>query len=393
MTALTSPPANEKKSVPSRTEVAAYYFPNYHLDARNSERHGNGWTEWDLVRAATPRFPGHQQPKVPAWGYFDESDPAWSAREIDLAAEHNITAFIYDWYWYGDRPYLHDGLERGFLKSTNRGKLKFALMWANHDWNNLFPARFTNRPELLETGKVGPEVFEHLCEYVVQHYFNQDNYLRLDGKLYFSIYELGTFIKGMGGVDGAARALERMRVLCDRAGVGALHLNTVVWQLPILSGELDLPDVGEVIRRLGIDSATSYVWVHHYNLNSGEFPNGSYALAADANYKIWDHYARTLPVPYFPNVTMGWDPSPRTCQSDKFQNQGYPWTPVLEGNSPDAFENAIAKARAFVEAASGPSKLITINAWNEWTEGSYLLPDTTNGTAYLNAIRRACGIR
>ncbi len=48
--------------------VAAYYFGNYHVDPRNEKQHGPGWTEWDLVRQAIPRFEGHQQPKVPLWG-------------------------------------------------------------------------------------------------------------------------------------------------------------------------------------------------------------------------------------------------------------------------------------------------------------------------------------
>ncbi len=52
--------------------VAAYYFPNYHpTDPRNAKAHGTGWSEWEIVKAARPRFPGHQQPKVPLWGYTD----------------------------------------------------------------------------------------------------------------------------------------------------------------------------------------------------------------------------------------------------------------------------------------------------------------------------------
>ena len=36
--------------------VACYYFPNYHVDPRNEKQHGTGWSEWELVRRAEPRF-------------------------------------------------------------------------------------------------------------------------------------------------------------------------------------------------------------------------------------------------------------------------------------------------------------------------------------------------
>jgi len=115
-------------------EVAVYYFPNYHLDSINAKWHGKGWTEWDVVKSAKARFPGHLQPKVPSWGYFQESDSKWTAKEIDLAADNGITCFIYDWYWYSNTgQYLQEGLEKGFLKAPNRNRLKFAIMWANHD--------------------------------------------------------------------------------------------------------------------------------------------------------------------------------------------------------------------------------------------------------------------
>ena len=69
-------------------QVAAYYFPNW----------GPAFTsEWATLRAAKPQFNGHQQPKVPMWGYTNENDPLVMAQKIDAAADNGINAFIFDW--------------------------------------------------------------------------------------------------------------------------------------------------------------------------------------------------------------------------------------------------------------------------------------------------------
>jgi hypothetical protein len=377
---------------PRPIEVAVYYFPNYHRDARNDVWHGNGWTEWELVKAAKPRYPGHQQPKVPQWGYFDESDPAWASREIDLAADHGITTFVYDWYWYDDAPYLQGGLEEGFLRAENTERLKFALMWANHDWMNIHPATFTNRPEKLTTGAISPGSFERLSDYVLERYFTRANYLTIDGCPYFSIYEIGRFILGMGGVEEAKASLDRFRDKARKAGFDDLHLNAVVWGFDTLPGECAMRDAAEIVRYLGFDSVTSYAWIHHHR--SETFPRGSYAAAAADNVKAWDKYRTMFPgVPYHPNVSMGWDSSPRTVQTSPFEYRGYPWMSILEGNTPDAFAAALTRAKEFADdEPTGSARMVMINAWNEWTEGSYLLPDEINGEAYLQSVRSVFGV-
>lgn len=148
-------------------QIAAYYFPNYHVDPLNEKWHGKGWTEWELVKAARPRFPGHRQPKVPVWGYEDEADPGVMAKKIDAAADHGVDCFIFDWYWYDDHgAYLHRALEEGFLRAPNNDRLKFAIMWANHDWLDIQPAQ-RNRPyNVLAKGAVTPETFQAVLERV-----------------------------------------------------------------------------------------------------------------------------------------------------------------------------------------------------------------------------------
>src|SRR5262245_42122816 len=73
-----------------RPEIALYYCPTYHPDPRFEGMHGKGWTEWELVKVARPRFPGHKQPKMPVWGYEDESDPKAFEKKITAAADHGI---------------------------------------------------------------------------------------------------------------------------------------------------------------------------------------------------------------------------------------------------------------------------------------------------------------
>ena len=47
--------------------------------------------------------------------------------------------------------------------------------------------------------------------------------------------------------------------------------------------------------------------------------------------------------------------------------------------------------KAYLENRPEKDRILTINAWNEWTEGSYLEPDTVNGYGYLEAIKRVFG--
>ena len=51
------------------------------------------------------------------------------------------------------------------------------------------------------------------------------------------------------------------------------------------------------------------------------------------------------------------------------------------------FAAALKRAKAYADGKPNQHPLITINAWNEWTEGSYLEPCTRFGYGYLEAVR------
>jgi hypothetical protein len=365
-------------------QVACYYFPNYHVDRRNENRHGPGWTEWELLKRAEPRFDGHRQPRVPAWGYGDEADPAVMARKIDAAADHGVNAFLFDWYHYDDGPFLQRGLDEGFLKAPNNARLKFALMWANHDWLDLHPAKLGWAP-LQYPGRIKPETWERMTDHILKDYMHHPSYWRIQGRPYFSVYELFRLIESFGGTDATARALQHFRDKAIASGLPGLHLNAVTWGIQLLPGEQAVKSPADLATRLGLDSVTSYVWIHHVPLD--EFPQTPYDRVMKRYEDYRDKAAREFACPYYPNVTMGWDSSPRTVPSDRFVNRGYPYMATMSGNTPAAFREALVRARDYLLARPGAERILTINAWNEWTEGSYLEPDRDQGMAYLQAIR------
>jgi hypothetical protein len=375
----------------SNYTVAAYYYPNYHTDTANQRRHGSGWTEWELVKNAKPRFSGHNQPLVPLDGYLDEADPAVMAQKIVMAKKHGVDCFLFDWYWYDEGPHLDRCLNEGFLGASNCGDLKFAIMWANHHLVDIHPVSRASSPALLNSGVVNPDTFIRMTDFIIDRYFSRENYLRVQGGNYFSVYEIDKLIASFGSVDATRQALLDFRQRSEHKGVGPLHLNCIVTGHALLPGETGPSGTNtlRIIEGLGFDSITSYVWIHHDDIPV--FPATDYHVYSDIAVKRWKKLAESTKLPYFPNVTAGWDATPRIIPTDMFELREYPYTPVLTNNTPANFQTALEKAKEYLDQADLSERLLTINAWNEWTEGSYLEPDEETGYGRLQAIERVFG--
>ncbi|NOR33688.1 MAG: hypothetical protein GQ579_03295 [Bacteroidales bacterium] len=364
--------------------VAAYYFPNYHEDQRNASHYEEGWTEWELVKKAQARFPNHHQPNIPAWGYTNEADPVQMAQKIKAAADHGIDVFIFDWYMYEDGPFLERGLDEGFLKAENSELLKFGLMWANHDWVDIHPYTRGTEQKLLYPSIVSPERFDEICDFVIEKYFTLPNYWKIEGKAYFSVYDVQKFVEGFGSMESTKVAMDKMREKAKAAGLKGVHWNLVAWGNPILPVEKAPSNTPELIEMLGFDSSTSYVWIHHVSLPETQT---DYNYVRDVYFEHWDKAKTQYGVPYYPNVTMGWDPTPRCDLESEWAPVAYPFMNTIGNNTPENFRTALQMVKEKLLADPNGTRIININCWNEWTEGSYLEPDTINGMAYLEAVK------
>ena len=224
--ALGTDAAAQKKKAPAapqgpKYDVAAYLYPAY---AYNDPRLRPFWTsgmgEWETVLTMQKRNPGHYWKRMPLWGPVNEADPAVMEMEVEQATRHGVNVFIFDWYWYDGRPFMETTLTDGFLKASNRDKMKFYLMWANHDVENYWDTRISQLGEknVIWTGRIDRDEFEKICLRNIELFFKQPNYYKIDGKPVFMIYDVKNFIDGLGGVDAAADAVKWFRKEVKKAG-------------------------------------------------------------------------------------------------------------------------------------------------------------------------------
>lgn len=387
----------------SGIEVAAFVYDCWTTDDIVWGHHGANWTEWALVKAATPRFAGHLQPKVPLWGYLDTALPATWDILNPAAVEHGVTVYMWDFYWFANMttPVLANGLNNGFLRSSTRNSVKFALMWANQDWSDIQPAK-RNAPQPTQFyGAVDNETFTRMTAYWIQNYLVLPNYYRVpDLKsdspervcALVNVYLVSTLIDGLGGLANTAAAVASFRAAAAAAGIPCIHLQVEGFGLKPYGAQIP-----EIIDALGISSVTDYCWQHYRGMSG--FPITDYASYAAASIADYAAQAEAFkPAPYVPNFSVAWDPSTRTVQSDVFDatavaESGYPFSPALQPTVSE-IETALEASAAAIAAACDPAWcLLTVYAYTEFSEGGSLWPTVEDGFGRLEAFQHVFGNR
>ncbi len=381
-----------ERKIVLKTDVMAYYFPNWHVDPQNEKWHGKGWTEWEVLKSAQPKFPGHIQPKIPIWGYLDESKPENMEIKIEAAKEHSVDGFIFDWYWYNAGSYRIKCIEEGFLKARNCQDVKFALMWANHPPIYVHPA---NRRDVInkttdlfnDDKKITRKTFIEATNHVIEHYFCKSNYYILDGGLYFSFFCPNELIDSFGGIDGCKKMLDDFRDRASKCGYDNLNL---VGNANAFPGDT-VEEKMITAKKAGFNSV-SY---HNFGTrdNVSEFPHCDYNIMC-SNYlnKISGDIIDARKVDglnYYITASQGNDASPRTVPSEAYEDIGSPFLPICTNNTPENFKKHLRDLKSFADKNKIP--LITVYAWNEWTEGGCLEPDEYYKFAYLEAIHDVFG--
>ena len=347
--------------------VSAYIWPSCHDDSlAHRELWDKGEGEWEIIRRARPQFEGQYQPKVPLWGYEMDDDTNVMERWIDLASSHGINTFGFDWYWFDHQDFLESCLDNGFLKASNRSKMHFYIMWANHSvprnyWNVY---RHGDDDSELWDGAVGWDDYKKIVAKLVD-YFKLPEYLKLDGCPMFTLYQLHNYVRGFGSMEEAAKAMDYLRDEVKKAGFPGMHLQIITQGDPN-------PFFLDGVKALKANSVAFYNW-------ESPFPE-DYIEWGEKYWNRVEKWNEALDVPFIANASINFDDSPRYPNGDYHGAIKYNATP-------EAFAGFLQRAKEYADSKPDQPKMITIYAFNEWVEAAYLLPDIKWGFSYIDAVK------
>ena len=367
-------PQQKREPVKSDYYVAAYIWPSCHNDLLGREKlWPEGTGEWEVIKKGNPRFDGHYQPRQPLWGYELDNDPEVVEKWIDTATDHGVNVFVYDWYWYDEGPFLESALNDGFLKARNNGKMQFYIMWANHDvkYNYWNVHLYKDNTDILWNAKVDWKNYQIIVDRVINQYFKLPNYFKINGEPVFSIFSVNKLLESFGNsVEETRKALDYFRDEVKKAGFPGLHIQ---WNQGggSLMSEAAARQFANNVNTMGFNS------IAMYNMGGRD---EDYIAYGSNSIRIREQMDSILDVAVFPCVSIGWDDTPR------FPAKGI-HDVVHYNNTPQSFATLLARAKEYADSHPEQPRLITINAWNEWVEGSYLLPDMLNGFGYLEAVK------
>jgi hypothetical protein len=369
--ATEAPPA----TTPVATDytVAMWYFAAWEPEYT--------WDGWKQVGERSPwRLPllfdsSDKEMNFNGIQFYRASNPRVVDWHVHWMREHCVNLMLWDWYphtradgtfdptFFGNRA-----LEIGFLGKSELGgpavatnrfadTMPFAVMWTNH--------------------APGNRLGKGLAEYIVDQFFLQPNYYKLDGKAFLPLWSIGDLVSGAGGQTQAKAALDHLREYALARGIPGVYIVAV-----------NGAHSREQITALGIDGAMGYN-VMSAGASTAEFRQVGDRVLEDrledfgtqsmsGHQAVWtrmgDAFGRDWFVPTCP--MQNWEPTLR------------PINYIMRDQTPEQYGKMLAAAKAFIDER-GLHKFVSIEAFNEWLEGSYVEPSTQWGTAYLDVIRDA----
>ena len=340
----------------------AFYLPQFHPIPENDRWWGPGFTEWTNVTRAHPQFLGHHQPRLPgALGFYDLRLAEVQREQVRLAHKYGLYGFCYHYYWFGGHRLLDRPLRQVLADPSL--DLPFCICWANENWTR----RWDGQEQEVLIGQQHSPADDLAFIAELEPIFRDPRYIRVDGQPLLLVYRPQL-------LPDPAATVARWRQHVQAQGLPGLYLVAV----QSFSDAIDTDDTlfdalvefpPHTVPRIDIGD--------RYQMLNPRFRGEilDYEACVDAaEAQVQQRSDKVV----FPGVMAAWDNTPRRRDL----------ATIFANASPQAYGRWLTAAcRRALAAPAADHRLVFINAWNEWAEGSYLEPDQRYGHAYLQATR------
>jgi len=344
-------------------KLIAFYLPQFHPIPENDEWWGKGFTEWANVSKAVPQFVGHYQPHLPGeLGFYDLRVPEVIARQVELARKYGIYGFAFHYYWFNGRRLLEKPMDT-FI--ANKGiDFPFCICWANENWTRRWDGQ---ENELLIAQAHTAESDVRFIQDIVPIIQDQ-RYIRVNGRPLLIVYRPDILPNVM-------ETVKLWRETCRNLGIADPYL------VAAQTFKFENPN------SVGFDAAVEFpphttLPLHHLN-HALDILNPKYEGNVVSYPDFVDRASVDGDPPYkvFKTVFPSWDNEARK------PGRGF----TFAFSSPSVYQKWLRRAcELTMSKEKDPDKrLVFINAWNEWAEGTHLEPDRHYGYAQLEATAQA----
>lgn len=339
----------------------AFYLPQFHPIPENDEWWGKGFTEWDKVVRARPMFQGHHQPHLPVdLGFYDLRIPDVMEQQVEMAKKFGLDGFCFYYYWFDGKRLLEKPLDL-FLEHKD-WDISFCVCWANENWSRRWDGK--DKDILIAQRHSAEDDLAFIKD--VSKYLQDPRYIHIDGKPLLVIYRPDLF-------PDIKRSVSCWKKYYRKQFGKDLHLAMIQ-----SFGSYDPRD-------FGFDQAIEFP---PHNVNPLDITSEYKAPAHKG--KIYNTQSirekasgklEKTDYNLFRGVMLNWDNTPR---KGVYGN-------MYINNSPELFGQWFEEAcyDSIRNITDHNKRLVFINAWNEWAEGTHLEPDDRYGYAYLNAVKRS----
>lgn len=328
--------------------VAAHYAPWYQ---------GN----WVWYKGGTAFYTAY----TPKLGHYDNRKPSTLSQHIQWAKNYGINTFMIEWCGIANKTYpaSYNDTVLTFLANANFKKINFYFVYSIVSALRKNGEKTFDTVDFNDQGNVNKMIADF--KYAAQHYFNQSNQLKINGKPVIYIW-----------ATGLARG--------DFAGVLKTLRDTIKKQY-----SLDMYIIADVVGwNSEPDAAITPLFdaVMPYGMLKVEGqPPANYTLEESIDeiipqYAHWYFVCRDLGIDFIPGVIPGYNPL------------GAPWNyndaleltnPVI-ARSPGSFKDFVKKAKAYIDPVV---KMFYITSWSEWNEGTNIEPSEEFAFDYLEALK------